>query len=81
VESAKAWAKEAVVLAGIMGKQKAKEPDSEYQARIDAEATKLILGLKVCDPACGSASFLVAALHYLSSTRKPSTSRPSTRNW
>jgi hypothetical protein len=24
-----------------------------------------ILGLKVCDPACGSASFLVAALHYL----------------
>ncbi len=125
VESAKAWAKEAVVLAGIVGKQKAKEPDSEYQARIDAEATKLIkkviatgefylvragntrkgtgtfytrpqlavptvhrtleplcydktedgtlipktpeviLGLKVCDPACGSASFLVAALHYL----------------
>src|SRR5262249_54067503 len=125
VESAKAWAKEAVVLAGLAGKQKAKEPDSEYQARIDAEATKLIkkviatgefylvragntrkgtgtfytrpqlavptvhrtleplcydktedgtpapktpeviLGLKVCDPACGSASFLVAALHYL----------------
>jgi hypothetical protein len=125
VESAKAWAKEAVVLAGIVGKQKAREPDSEYQARIDAEATKLIkkviakgefylvragntrkgtgtfytrpqlavptvhrtleplcydkaeggtlipktpeviLGLKVCDPACGSASFLVAALHYL----------------
>jgi hypothetical protein len=125
VESAKAWAKEAVVLAGLVGKQKAKEPDSEYQARIDTEATKLIkkvvttgefylvragntrkgtgtfytrpqlavptvhrtleplcyykaqdstltaktpeviLGLKVCDPACGSASFLVAALHYL----------------
>ena len=125
VESAKSWAKEAVVLAGLVGKQKAKEPDSEYQARIDAEATKLIkkviatgefylvragntrkgtgtfytrpqlavptvhrtleplcydkaedgtlvpktpeviLGLKVCDPACGSASFLVAALHYL----------------
>jgi hypothetical protein len=125
VESAKAWAKEAVVLAGIVGKQKAKEPDREYQARVDAEATKLIkkviatgefylvragntrkgtgtfytrpqlavptvhrtleplcydkaedgplipktpeviLGLKVCDPACGSASFLVAALHYL----------------
>jgi hypothetical protein len=124
MESAKAWAKEAVVLAGLVGKQKAKEPDSEYQARIDAEATKLIkkviatgefylvragntrkgtgtfytrpqlavptvhrtleplcydkaedgtltpktpeviLGLKVCDPACGSASFLVAALHY-----------------
>lgn len=42
LESAKAWAKEAVVLAGLVGKQKAKEPDSEYQARIDAEATKLI---------------------------------------
>ncbi|QDV37672.1 Eco57I restriction-modification methylase domain-containing protein [Tautonia plasticadhaerens] len=26
---------------------------------------EVILGLKVCDPACGSASFLVAALHYL----------------
>ncbi|MGH7169648.1 MAG: hypothetical protein ACRELG_05145, partial [Gemmataceae bacterium] len=125
VVSAKAWAKEAVVLAGIVGKQKAKEPDSEYQARIETEAAKLIkkviatgefylvragntrkgtgtfytrpqlavptvhrtleplcydkaeddtltpktpeviLGLKVCDPACGSASFLVAALHYL----------------
>ena len=25
-----------------------------------------ILALKVCDPACGSASFLVAALHYIS---------------
>ena len=24
-----------------------------------------ILALKICDPACGSASFLVAALHYL----------------
>lgn len=125
VESAKCWAREAVVLAGLIGKQKAREPDSEYQARIDVEATKLInrvvshgefylvragntrkgtgtfytrpqlavptvhrtleplcydksadgilvpkkpediLGLKVCDPACGSASFLVAALHYL----------------
>jgi hypothetical protein len=125
VDSAKSWAKEAVVLAGLVGKQRAKEPDSEYQARIDADATRLIkkvvatgefylvragntrkgtgtfytrpqlavptvhrtleplcydkaedgtlipktpeviLGLKVCDPACGSASFLVAALHYL----------------
>jgi hypothetical protein len=125
VESAKAWAKEAVVLAGLVGKQKAKEPDSEYQIRIEAEANKLIkkvvatgefylvragntrkgtgtfytrpqlavptvhraleplcydkaedgtlipktpeviLSLKICDPACGSASFLVAALHYL----------------
>ena len=26
---------------------------------------EVILALKVCDPACGSASFLVAALHYL----------------
>ncbi|HEY7155347.1 MAG TPA: hypothetical protein VH575_15395 [Gemmataceae bacterium] len=42
VEAAKAWAKEAVVLAGLVGKQKAKEPDSAYHARIDAEATKLI---------------------------------------
>jgi type I restriction-modification system DNA methylase subunit len=24
-----------------------------------------ILNIKVCDPACGSAAFLVAALHYL----------------
>ena len=120
-----AWAREAVVLAGLVGKQGKKETDSEYQTRIEAEATKLInrvvapgefylvragntrkgtgtfytrpqlavptvhrtleplcydkaedgtltpktpediLGLKVCDPACGSASFLVAALHYL----------------
>jgi hypothetical protein len=125
VESARSWAKEAVKLAGLVGKQRVKEPDSEYQGRIDAEANKLIkkvvatgefylvragntrkgtgtfytrpqlavptvhrtleplcydkaedgtltpkapdviLGLKVCDPACGSASFLVAALHYL----------------
>lgn len=125
VESARSWAKEAVVLAGLVGKQKAKEPNSEYQARIEAEANRLIkrvvatgefylvragntrkgtgtfytrpqlavptvhrtleplcydkaeggtltpkepetiLGLKVCDPACGSASFLVGALHYL----------------
>src|SRR5205085_3419881 len=125
VGSAKSWAKEAVKLAGWVGKQKARQPDSEYQDRIETEATKLIkrvvatgefylvragntrkgtgtfytrpqlavptvhrtleplcydkaedgtlvpkrpediLGLKVCDPACGSASFLVAALHYL----------------
>src|SRR4029077_85096 len=125
VESAKSWAKEAVVLAGLIGRQGRRETDSEYQGRIDAEATKLIkrvvatgefylvragntrkgtgtfytrpqlavptvhrtleplchdraddgtltpktpepsLGLKVCDPAGGSASFLVAALHYL----------------
>lgn len=125
VESAKRWAREAVVLAGLIGKQKAREPDSEYQARIEGEATKLIkrvvatgefylvragntrkgtgtfytrpqlavpivhrtleplcydkaadgtltskkpediLALKVCDSSCGSASFLVAALHYM----------------
>ncbi|MHB1427044.1 MAG: Eco57I restriction-modification methylase domain-containing protein [Gemmataceae bacterium] len=29
---------------------------------------EVILGLKVCDPACGSASFLVAALHYMADT-------------
>jgi hypothetical protein len=147
VEAAKAWAREAVVLAGLIGKQLKKETDSQYQTRIQAEADRLInrvvapgefylvragntrkgtgtfytrpqlavptvhrtleplcydrlpsptgrgaggeggegqgeggenqtttlvpktpediLGLKVCDPACGSASFLVAALHYL----------------
>src|SRR4029077_13032737 len=125
VESAKSWAKEAVVLAGLIGRQGRRETDSEYQGRIDAEATKLIkkviatgefylvragntrkgtgtfytrpqlavptvhrtleplcydkaedgtlvpktpeviLGLKVCDSACGSASFLVAGLHYM----------------
>jgi len=138
VEASKQWAREAVVLAGLIGKQAKRESDSEYQTRIEAEATKLInrvvapgefylvragntrkgtgtfytrpqlavptvhrtleplcfnksplppgegqgegsdsvttlipkapediLSLKVCDPACGSASFLVAALHYL----------------
>jgi hypothetical protein len=125
VEAAKAWAKEAVVLAGIVPKQKKNQNDAEYQTVIEAEANRLIkrvvstgefylvragntrkgtgtfytrpqlavptvhrtlqplcydkaddgtltpktpeeiLGLKVCDPACGSASFLVAALHYL----------------
>jgi hypothetical protein len=125
VESSKRWAREAVVLAGLVNRQKAKESDGEYQTRIEDEATKLIkrvvatgefylvragntrkgsgtfytrpqlavptvhrtleplccdraedgsltpklpeviLALKICDPACGSASFLVAALHYL----------------
>lgn len=124
-DAAIAWAKEAVVLAGLVRTQTRREADSEYQARIVNEAKKLInrvisvgefylvragntrkgtgtfytrpqlavptvhrtleplcydkhsdgtltpktpeviLGLKVCDPACGSASFLVAALHYL----------------
>ncbi len=34
-------------------------------ARWSRRTPEIILGLKVCDPACGSASFLVAALHYL----------------
>jgi hypothetical protein len=125
VESAISWAKEAVLLAGLISKQGRKETNSEYQTRIEVEAKRLIkrvvaigefylvragntrkgtgtyytrpqlavptthrtleplcydkddkgillpktpetiLGLKICDPACGSASFLVAALHYL----------------
>jgi len=125
LQAAQAWAREAVRLAGLVGKKRARETDSQYQQRLDAEAKKLIarvvapgefylvragntrkgsgtfytrpqlavptthrtleplafqrdkenhlvprtpeeiLALKVCDPACGSASFLVAALHYL----------------
>jgi hypothetical protein len=130
VDAAKRWARDAVLLAGLVSKQGKRETDSEYQARIEAEANRLIkrvvavgefylvragntrkgtgtfytrpqlavptvhrtveplcyesqqvadsrppiripkepeaiLELKVCDPACGSASFLVAALHYL----------------
>ncbi|HEX6984594.1 MAG TPA: type IIL restriction-modification enzyme MmeI, partial [Planctomycetaceae bacterium] len=124
-EAARGWAKEAVTLAGLVGRQNRRETDAEYEGRIEAEANRLIkrvvshgefylvragntrkgtgtfytrpqlavptthrtlrplcydtaedgtpvpktpeeiLGLKVCDPACGSASFLVAALHYL----------------
>jgi hypothetical protein len=124
-EAARGWARNAVVLAGMVGRQRARETDSEYQARLDAEAAKLIkrvtvlgefylvragntrkgsgtfytrpelavptvhrtleplcydkaengtsipkepeviLALKLCDPACGSASFLVAGLDYL----------------
>jgi hypothetical protein len=125
IEAARAWAREAVILAGLARRQARNENDSEYSARIETEAKRLIkrvvangefylvragntrkgtgtfytrpqlavptvhrtleplcydkaddgtltpktpetiLGLKVCDPACGSASFLVAALHYL----------------
>jgi len=125
-EASRRWARDAAVLAGMVGKQRARETDSEYQARLDAEAAKLItrvtvlgefylvragntrkgsgtfytrpelavptvhrtleplcydkaddgtlvpkepkviLALKVCDIACGSASFLVAGLDYLS---------------
>ena len=124
-DAARSWAREAAVLAGMVGRQRARETDSEYQARIDAEVAKLIkrvtvlgefylvragntrkgsgasytrpelavptvhrtleplcygkaqdgtlipkepeiiLALKVCDTACGSASFLVAGLDYL----------------
>ena len=42
VESAKCWAREAVILAGLVGKQGKRETDSEYQARIEAEANRLI---------------------------------------
>ncbi len=42
MESAKRWAREAVVLAGLVGKQGKKETDSEYQTRIEAEANRLI---------------------------------------
>ncbi len=42
VEAAKSWAREAVVLAGLIGKQNKRETDAEYQTRIEAEATKLI---------------------------------------
>lgn len=125
VESARRWAREAVVLAGLVRKQGKRESDSQYQEEVEAEANRIIrrvvatgefylvragntrkgtgtfytrpqlavptvhrtlqplcydkaedgtltpktpeviLGLKTCDPACGSASFLVAALHYL----------------
>lgn len=125
VESARRWAREAVVLAGLVRKQGKRESDGQYQQEVEAEANRIIrrvvatgefylvragntrkgtgtfytrpqlavptvhrtlqplcydksesgtltpktpehiLGLKVCDPACGSASFLVAALHYL----------------
>ena len=124
-EAARRWGRDAAVLAGMVGRQRARETDSEYQARLDAEVAKLIkrvtvlgefylvragntrkgsgtfytrpelavptvhrtleplcydkaedgtlvpkepeviLALKVCDTACGSASFLVAGLDYL----------------
>ncbi len=125
VEAATSWAKEAVVLAGLVGRQLRRETDAQYQTRIEGDGKRLIrkvvsmgefylvragntrkgtgtfytrpqlavptthrtleplcydkaedgtltpkepetiLGLKVCDSSCGSASFLVAALHYL----------------
>src|SRR5262249_28755371 len=41
-EAARRWGREAVVLAGLAGKQGKRETDSEYQARIEAEANRLI---------------------------------------
>jgi hypothetical protein len=39
--------------------------DKSENGTLTPKTPEVILGLKVCDPACGSASFLVAALHYL----------------
>jgi hypothetical protein len=39
--------------------------DKADDGTLTPKVPEAILGLKVCDPACGSASFLVAALHYL----------------
>ena len=39
--------------------------DKAEDGTLTPKMPEVILGLKVCDPACGSASFLVAALHYL----------------
>ncbi|MFM8272078.1 MAG: hypothetical protein ACKODX_07045, partial [Gemmata sp.] len=39
--------------------------DKAEDGTLTPKRPEVILGLKVCDPACGSASFLVAALHYL----------------
>src|SRR4029077_3073814 len=39
---ARRWAREAIVLAGLIGKQSKREPDSAYQIRIEVEANRLI---------------------------------------
>ncbi len=39
--------------------------DKAEDGTLTPKTPEHILGLKVCDPACGSASFPVAALHYL----------------
>jgi hypothetical protein len=41
------------------------EGDDNQATTLVPKMPEEILGLKVCDPACGSASFLVAALHYM----------------
>jgi hypothetical protein len=42
VEAARRWAREAVVLAGLVSRQTRRESDAEYQKRIDDEAARLI---------------------------------------
>lgn len=126
VQAARNWARKAIIETKLIGKQRARETDTEYDKRIEDSIDELIdrviapgefylvragntrkgtgtfytrpqlavptvhrtleplcydknedstltpktpeqiIGLKVCDPACGSASFLVAALLYLS---------------
>lgn len=39
--------------------------DRAEDGNLTPKPPEVILGLKCCDPACGSASFLVATLHYL----------------
>ena len=41
-EASRRWAREAAVLAGMVSRQRARETDSEYQVRLDAEVAKLI---------------------------------------
>jgi len=125
VQSARKWARKAIIATKRVGKQKKRETDTEYDKRSEDAIDELIervvapgefylvragntrkgtgtfytrpqlavptvhrtleplcydknedgtltpktpeelLALKVCDPACGSASFLVGALHYL----------------
>ena len=125
VQSARNWARKAIIATKRIGKQKKRETDTEYDKRIEDAIDELIerivapgefylvragntrkgtgtfytrpqlavptvhrtleplcydknkdgtltpkppeelLALKICDPACGSASFLVGTLHYL----------------
>ena len=41
-EAARRWARDAAVLAGMVGRQRARETDADYQSRLDAEAANLI---------------------------------------
>jgi hypothetical protein len=125
LQAARRWARQAIIATKLIGQQRARETDTEFDQRIEVAIDELIdrvvapgefylvragnnrkgtgtfytrpqlavptvhrtleplcfdkddkgvltpkkpeeiLALKVCDPACGSASFLVAALHYL----------------